>query len=57
MPEQTYTVTVMFSTHLDTDPHLRDAQAIEEEFESWLASLDATVHAVTVRPTESERSE
>ena len=55
--EAHYTVIVIFSTHPDTDPHLRDAAAIEGEFESWLESLEATVHSVTVRPAaDDERS-
>ena len=52
-----YSVTVTFTVHAHSDPHLKGVQAVEEEFESWLASLDATVHTVTVRPeAEDERS-
>jgi hypothetical protein len=52
---KTYTVTVTFTVHEHSDDYLQSEQAISEEFESWLESLNATVHAVTVRP-ESEKS-
>jgi len=32
-----------------TDEHLQDQQPIRDEAESWLASLDATVHGVNIR--------
>ena len=44
----TYTATVTFTVHDCSDEHLRHIQAIEAEIRSWLESLDATVHAVTV---------
>ena len=54
-PDTGYTVTVTFTVHAHSDPHLQGAQAVKEEFESWLESLKATVHSVTVRPaTEDE---
>jgi hypothetical protein len=33
----------------DSDAHLQDQQSIRDETESWLASLDATVHGVNIR--------
>lgn len=57
MTDKTYSVAVTFTVHAHSDPHLQGAQAIEEEFESWLESLKATVHRVTVQPAaEDERS-
>lgn len=44
----TYTATVRFTVHNYSDEHLCHIQAIKAELESWLESLDATVHAVTV---------
>ena len=44
----TFTVTVRFTTPLDSDDHLRDEQAIRDEVQSWLESLRATVHGVTI---------
>ncbi len=44
----TYTVTVTFTPDPD-DEHLRDEQAIRDEITSWLESLRAVVHAVTVQ--------
>ena len=56
MPDTTFTVTVTFTVHAHSDPHLQGAQAIEGEFESWLESLKATVHTVAVKlATEDER--
>ena len=57
MPDTTYTVTVTFTVDPHTDPHLQGAEAVEEEFESWLESLKATVQSVAVKPAgEDERS-
>lgn len=44
----TFIVTVTLMTHTDTE-HLRNAQAIEDEFRSWLEGLRATVHTIIVR--------
>ncbi len=52
MPEEsgkTYKVEVTLTVYPHTDGHLQDEQAIRDEVESWLASLDATVDKVTVR--------
>jgi hypothetical protein len=57
MPDTTYTVTVTFTVHEDSDPYLQSVPAIEEEFEHWLENLKVTVHKVTVKPAASERSE
>ena len=54
MPDTTYIVTVRFTVHEDSDPYLQSVPAIEEEFESWLESLKATVHDVTVRKDTAE---
>ena len=45
----TFIVTVTLMTHTVTDEHLRDAQAIEDEFRSWLEGLRATVHTIIVQ--------
>ena len=45
----TYSLLVVFTVDPSTDEHLHDQQAIRDEAESWLASLDATVHAVNIR--------
>ena len=45
----TYTLLVIFTVDPSTDEHLRDQQAIRDEAESWLESLDATVHGVNIR--------
>ena len=58
MPEddgETYTVTITFSVGSAPDEHLQNEQSIRDEVQSWLASLDATVHAVEVRPAKEER--
>jgi hypothetical protein len=41
----------------DTDPFLQHEQGIIEEVESWLESLRATVHKVTVRDVEKEETQ
>jgi len=45
----TYTLLVIFTVDPSSDEHLHDQQAIRDEAESWLASLDATVHGVNIR--------
>ena len=45
----TYALLVIFTVDPCTDEHLHDQQAIRDEAESWLASLDATVHGVNIR--------
>ncbi len=56
MSDKTYSVTVTFTVHAHSDLHLQGAQAVEEEFESWLESLKATVHTVAVKlAAEDER--
>ena len=45
----TYTLLVIFAVDPGTDEHLQDQQAIRDEAESWLTSLDATVHGVNIR--------
>jgi hypothetical protein len=52
-PPVTYTLLVIFTVDPCTDAHLQDQQAIRDEAESWLASLDATVHGVNIRKTEA----
>ena len=50
--DRTYLVAVTFTVDENTDEFLQSEQAITEEFESWLESLRATVHNVTVRSVE-----
>ena len=45
----TYSLLVVFTVGNDSDEHLQDQQAIRDEAASWLESLDATVHGVSVR--------
>jgi len=45
----TYTLLVIFTVDPDADEHLQDQQAIRDEAESWLTSLDARVHGVNIR--------
>ncbi len=49
----TYTMLVIFTVHPDSDPQLEDQQAIRDEARSWLESLDATVHGVSIRKSEA----
>ena len=45
----TYALLVIFTVDPRTHEHLQDQQAIRDEAESWLTSLDATVHGVNIR--------
>jgi hypothetical protein len=45
----TYALLVIFTVAPGSDEHLQDQQAIRDEAESWLTSLDATVHGVNIR--------
>jgi hypothetical protein len=45
----TYTLLVIFTVDPSTGERLQDQQVIRDEARSWLASLDATVHGVTIR--------
>ena len=45
----TYTLLVIFTVDPRTGEHLQDEQSIRDEAESWLESLDATVHGVNIR--------
>jgi hypothetical protein len=49
----TYTMLVIFTVDEHSDEHLHDQQRIRDEAASWLESLDATVHGVSVRKTEA----
>jgi hypothetical protein len=49
----TYTMLVIFTVHPDSDDNLHDLQAIRDEAQSWLESLDATVHGVNIRKAEA----
>ena len=49
----TYTMLVIFTVHPDSDDNLHDQQAIRGEAQSWLESLDATVHGVNIRKAEA----
>ena len=55
MTVKAYSVTVTFSVESPPDEHLRDDRAIRDEVESWLASLKATVHSVTVKPVAEDK--
>ena len=49
----TYTMLVIFTVHPESDQNLHDQQAIRDEAQSWLESLNATVHGVSIRKTEA----
>lgn len=51
-PDVTYTLTVTLTVHPGSNEHLQSPKAIRDEAESWIASLDATVHSVSVRRAE-----
>ena len=53
--DKTYVVEVAFTVHEESDQYLQSTQAISEEFEHWLESLNATVHFVTVRPADEKK--
>ena len=48
-PTITYAMLVIFTVDARSDEHLKDTQAIRDEAASWITSLDATVHGVSVR--------
>lgn len=48
------TVTVRFTVHADSDPHLQSEAAIRDEITSWLESLRATVQTVVVHRSTTE---
>jgi len=45
----TYSLLVIFTVDPGTHERLQDQRDIRTEVESWLASLDATVHGVNIR--------
>jgi hypothetical protein len=47
--DKTNTVIVSFTVHEHRNDDLQSEQAIEEEIETWLEGLGATVHGVTVQ--------
>jgi len=49
----TYTMLVIFTVHPESDDQLQDQQTIRDEAQSWLESLDATVHGVNIRKAEA----
>lgn len=49
----TYTMLVIFTVHPDSDDTLHHQQAIRDEAQSWLESLDATVHGVNICKAEA----
>ena len=58
MPEdngETYTVTVTFSVGSPPGEHLADEEAVKGEITSWLESLDAEVHEVSVQQRKEKR--
>ena len=46
----TYTLLVVFTVDSHSDEHLRDTASIRDEAASWIESLGATVHGVSVLP-------
>ena len=51
---RTIALTVTFSVDARSDEHLQNDEAIRGEIESWLESLDATVHAVELAEPTSQ---
>lgn len=47
--QTTYTLLVVFTVDEHSHENLHDQQAIRDEAASWIESLDATVHGVSVR--------
>jgi len=45
----TYALLVIFTVDPASQKHLHDQQAIRDNTQNWLASLDATVHGVNIR--------
>ena len=45
----TYALLVIFTVDPRTHENLHDQRTIRDEAESWLTSLDATVHGVNIR--------
>ena len=45
----TYTLLVIFTVDPSSHENLHDQQAIRDEAQGWLSSLDATVHGVNIR--------
>ena len=45
----TYALLIIFTVGARTHDHLQDQQAIRDNAQSWLTSLDATVHGVNIR--------
>jgi hypothetical protein len=48
-PPVTYALLVIFTVDPATHTHLHDQQTIRDHAQSWLSSLDATVHGVNIR--------
>ena len=48
MTDRTYPVVVTFTVREGGDKHLQTRQVIEQEVQSWLESLNVTVHGVNV---------
>lgn len=48
----TYALLVIFTVDPRTDERLQDQQAIRDQAANWIASLDATVHGVSIRKAE-----
>ena len=45
----TYSLLVIFTVDPATHNYLHDQQAIRDNAQNWLTSLDATVHGVNIR--------
>ena len=48
----TFTLLVVFTVDEHSGETLRDTDSIRDEARSWLESLDADVHGVSVRPAD-----
>ena len=49
----TYAMLVIFTVDHNSHENLHDQQAMRDEAQSWLESLDATVQGVCIRKTDA----
>ena len=54
---QTFYAEAIFSADARTHEHLHSVQGITDELAAWLESLNATVHAIVVRPAQDTKEE
>jgi hypothetical protein len=55
--ESTFYLEAIYGVRPETHENLRTAPAARDELQSWLESLNAEVHAVTVRPADAAGEE